>query len=293
MCAREDHSVFEEPHNRPVPGKADSSEEKARRILNREATNSEANDAGRESVFDEPDILPGRQAEVVDQDWSCSSCGYNLRGLPSGHPCPECRHVELYRPPPPDAQGYASRFAKHAASTSLLAGWRVALACALAGGLFAVFGAMLESAPGGLSSATLLVAVVFGPTVEETMKIAAAAIVVEVRPWLFARVAQVRLAALGCAAVFAAIENVLYLNVFVPAPSDALILWRWTVCVALHVGCTAVATKGLAGVWQRTHTERRPPRLTDGGPMLTLAIVIHAAYNATMIAGESNGWLPF
>jgi RsiW-degrading membrane proteinase PrsW (M82 family) len=171
-------------------------------------------------------------------------------------------------------------------------GWWVAVAAGLAGGVFAIFGAFMESQPWGLAVGGLIVAVVFGPAVEETMKIAAAALVVELRPWVFRRAEQVQLATVGSAAVFAAIENVIYLTVYVPQASAAVAAWRWTACVALHVGCTMIASRGLIEVWQRTVTEHRPPRMADGVRMLALAIVIHGLYNAAVIGYETFG-LPF
>lgn len=290
MSAGQDQdSVFDEPHARPDAGRDDPSEEKARRTLDREAARRRADRLSDQGVYDEPDILPGRPKEVVEQDWSCSQCGYNLRGLEAGHRCPECGHVELYRPPPPGADSYGARLECQAARTSTATGWWIGVAAALLGGLFAVFGALLESFPTSLTAGTLVVAVVFGPAVEETMKIAAAALVVELRPWVFRRVEQIQLATVGSAAVFAAIENLIYLNLYIPQASTTLAIWRWTVCVALHLACTTIASRGLIEVWQRTTTEHRPPRIADCTRMLTTAIVIHALYNAAAIAHEVFG----
>ena len=290
MSPGDDHdSVFDEPHLRPEHQATDPSEERARRILEREAALRGAADAGGESVYDEPDILPGRPDEVIDQDWGCSVCGYNLRGLKVGHRCPECGHIELYRPPPSGADAFSARFERNAARTSRWTGWWVAGAAIVPGGVFAIFGALMESLPAGATAATLLLAVVFAPVVEETLKIAAAAIVVERRPWLFRSVDQIRLATVGAAAVFAIVENLIYLNIYLPSPTPMTVAWRWTVCVALHVGCTLVASNGVARVWQRTNVERRPPRITDCAPMLTAAIILHAFYNLSVITYEISG----
>jgi len=276
------HSVFDEPHMRPGHSRADRSEVEADQTLRRESARASDDCADGHSVFDEPDIFPGRADEVVDQDWSCTNCGYNLRGLPTHHPCPECGHKELYRPAPPGSSSYQSWLRRRIEATSPTRAWTVALLLAVCGGPWAIFAALLDAsnAGGGL----LMLMVVLAPVVEETMKIAAAAWVVEVRPYLFRRVEQLQVATVGSALVFAAIENVLYLNVYNPNPTLLYTIWRWTVCVALHMGCTLLATRGLAAVWRRCTTELRPPRLTQGIRWLVIAIIVHASYNAAAAA---------
>ena len=283
----DDQSVFHEPHLRPDLQPPDPSEAKADRTLGRETTPGDRDYRDEQSIYDEPDILPGRPAEVVEQDWSCSNCGYNLRGLPTGHRCPECGHRELYRPAGAGSPGYESWLRQRVAATPPRRCWQVALLAALCGGPWAVLAALIHTNPGGLASfSTVLLAVVFAPVVEEMMKVAAAACIVEVRPYLFRRVEQLQVAAVGSALLFAVIENILYLTVYVPNHSLEYALWRWTVCVALHVGCTLIATRGLVTVWRRTITEYRPPKLALGFGALVAAIVTHACYNAAVTVFE-------
>jgi len=206
-------SVSREPHLNRDASRTDPSEEKARRKLAREARRGKTSGLDNQGVYDEPDILPGRPGEVIEQDWSCSACGYNLRGLPVGHRCPECAHIELYRPPPEGAQSYRSRFEQEAAHVSEATGWFVAAGAVLLGGLVGVIGAIVESTSTAMAVGPVIVMVVFGPVVEEVMKIAAATLMVEIRPWLFRRVEQIQLATVGSATVFAVVEKVLYLTV--------------------------------------------------------------------------------
>ncbi len=275
-----DPSIFNEPHLRPTSSQSDASESKAARALDRErAAEADNNAALEQSVHDEPDIF-GRGPERITRDWSCTHCGYNRRGLMTDAPCPECGQVDIYRPPPDDRSGYQKWLTDRMRKTSERRTWLVALLLPLLGGPFAVVGAFLDTTTSGLAGMTMLLpVVVFGPTVEEILKIGLAAVIVETRPYLFKRVEQLQVAAIGSAAVFAIIENLLYLLVYISNPSPLLVIWRWTICVALHVGCTWVATQGLVFVWQRTMTELRPPKITAGGRWLLIAIVIHGAYN--------------
>jgi len=282
-----DPSVFSEPHMRPAAKPTIAPDEAAgeRRLV--DEVRADLLSAPGQSIHEEPDIFPARKPEVLEQDWSCSRCGYNLRGLEAGHPCPECGHRELYRPAPPGSASYAGWLAGKLAGGSPRLGWLTALTLALAGGPLAILAALFKSGQSGVAGlSTLILAVVFGPAAEEALKIALAWCVVEVRPCLFRRAGQIRLATVGAAFLFAVIENFIYLNIYVPNPSLSLVVWRWTVCVALHTGCTLLAANGLIRVWRRTVTELRPPELSSGLPELAWAIIIHGFYNLVAIFFE-------
>jgi len=284
----DEHAVHREPHLRPEPKKADPSEIKAANKLHRESERARRSSRHQQSVFDEPDVFPGRANDIIDQDWSCSRCGYNLRGLPTHHPCPECGHKELYRPAPPDAASYQGWLRTRAKQTSLLRGWVGAVLAAILGGPWAIGAALTWGHPviTGAGGGMIVLATVFGPTMEEMMKLAAGACLVEVKPYLFRKKEQLQVATIGAALLFAVIENIIYLNVYIPNPSVELVIYRWTVCVAMHTGCTFVAAHGLVSVWERAVTELRPPQLSQGFRWLVIAIVLHGCYNAaTLVVG--------
>lgn len=277
----DDQSVFHEPHLGDARRELDPSEARADETFRREAHSTDSEAAGAHSVFDEPDIMPGRAGEVVKQDWSCRRCGYNLRGLPAGHRCPECGAVEIYRPAPPDSPSYQTWLRDRMATTSWRKSWTLTVLLMIAGGPWAVLAVFLGSQSSGAIAGIgqLALIIVLGPTIEEMMKIGAVAVVVEVRPYLLKSVSQIQVAAVGSALAFAAIENVLYLHVYIAHPSTALILWRWTTCVALHAGCSTMSSHGLMSMWRTCVNELRPPRMSLAFPALVKAIIIHGTYN--------------
>ncbi len=282
-----DDSVHNEPHMGGKAAGPDPSEGRAARALQREADRAGASRPVAQSVFDEPDILPGRPPDLIDQDWSCGNCGYNLRGLSTGHPCPECGHRELYRPPPGGAGGYYTWLSERITRTSDLTAWSLAIVAALVGGPLGVLAAFLGlDAGSSAANSAIIVTVVFVPTIEEVAKLLVPMCIVETRPYLFRKPLQIQVATVGAALAFAVIENVIYLTIYAPSAGPLLLLWRWIACTALHVGCTWLATRGLIAVWRRTIDERRPPRLGLALGWLTIAIVIHAAFNAGTLAFE-------
>ncbi len=83
-------SIDREPQFSGQGFKPDPGEEAAARKLQSESQGkNDQEELAEHSVFDEPSILPNRAPVEIDRDWSCSQCDYNLRGLMTGHACPE------------------------------------------------------------------------------------------------------------------------------------------------------------------------------------------------------------
>jgi hypothetical protein len=284
--ARDDHGIEHEPAlNLGLGSESDASEAKAQRILGRSAKR-DARQAYEHSVFDELAYLPDdldRPARI-DRDFSCSACGYNLRGSVLGRPCSECGAVQYERPSSTDREGYAHWLAARMRDTSQAKSWGVVAVIVVLSGLWSVFGAFWNANVGGCSSFFTLA--VWAPAVEEVMKIALIAVIIERSPHLFTSRAQILVAAIGAGLMFAIIENLLYLFVYIPNPDRWLVIWRWTVCVALHVGCTLVAGVGAAKVWHQQTTQMRRVAVPVDMRYLVAAILIHGGYNGTVTIME-------
>lgn len=170
---------------------------------------------------------------------------------------------------------YADWYAAQKACTTLFQSWRLTLLLALIAGPLAVLSALFTQGPG----AGFLLLVVAGPLIEEIGKIMGPLMVVERNPARFSTRSQILFCAVASGLVFSVIENVLYLKVYIPNPSAALVWWRWTVCVALHTGCSFIAGWGVAKIWSESDRTGNPPKLETGAPLLITAVVLHGAYN--------------
>ena len=241
--AKHDPSVFGESQFRPGPSRPDPSEAKADRTLARQPAMDAAADAKVElTVWDEPGI----SADLAGQ-------------VPEG----DVTYVRWLR----------ERTGQVTAGRS----WLVTAVLALAAGPWAMTGALMGS---GQTGGSMLVIVCFGPIVEEVMKVSAALYVVEKRPFLFRTRAQIIICAAAAGLVFACIENLLYLNLYIRDPSPALVKWRWTICVFMHVGCSVIAGMGVARIWRDVWQRWDRPRLPLGFGYTLAAIILHGSYNA-------------
>lgn len=285
-------SVWDEPHMRIALANRDGAALPVEPSEAQPESAPHADDAQLHSVHNELSIFPtGGVGADIDREWPCDRCGYDLQGATVGEPCPECGFVQFSRPVATDRPGYAQWLKRSSHETAWAKRWAVLVGIVLCGGLLSILGTFVgQFAYGPATGAIAVVAMVMiGPTVEELMKIGLALIVVETRPAWFASTRSIWIATIASAFGFAAIENLIYLNIYVPNPPSWLIGWRWSVCVALHVSATAIATIGLTKMWSGCVTRLTPPRAKELYPFVLTAIIVHGAYNALALGLELGG----
>jgi RsiW-degrading membrane proteinase PrsW (M82 family) len=157
--------------------------------------------------------------------------------------------------------------------------WRVVATfalCLVVSGPCAVGIAIVEeiTKSGGVAGIVL-----FAPLIEEIAKIAVPLILLERSPWRWTSGWQLVAVCAGSGLVFAALENLVYLQIYHPNHTATLALWRWTVCVLLHTGCSTIAGLGLRRIWCAVRKNHTRPQISAGEIFFAAAIGIHAIYN--------------
>lgn len=184
------------------------------------------------------------------------------------------------------APGYAEIYrARRAQVTPMRRWWAVAAAMIVAGPM-SVVGTLIGSFTTASWAAVVLAVVVFGPIIEELLKASGALYLAEQRPWLVPSAPTLVLVTVGAALVFATIENLLYLYIYIDEPDRFITVWRWTVATSLHAVASGIAGIGVAKMWSRTHRTGEQPNMRVARPWLVGAAVLHGTYNLAVTIAE-------
>jgi RsiW-degrading membrane proteinase PrsW (M82 family) len=162
------------------------------------------------------------------------------------------------------------------------------IAAALVAGPAGIIGAFLGAfASVGSLRAVVLAVVLIGPAVEEFVKAASALYLAEQRPWLvpsgWTLVAVVVAGGLG----FAAIENWVYLTIYIEDPTEAIIRWRWIFGPLVHGSASLLAGLGVRRIWRHTHTTGAQPDAQRALPWFIASVALHGTYNAVAVVLEA------
>lgn len=255
---RPEHGIEHEPHLQASGHEVDPSESNTDRVLGNELARETEADRVEYNVWEEP----------------------TLAGDLAGSP----------------AEGqltYANWLQSGIENTSLIDSLQVTLLVALAAGPWGVVGAFWSALINSGGAGGLFAVVVFGPVTEEVVKVSAAWWVVEKRPYYYQSISQILFCSACGGFAFAAIENLIYMYIYVPEHTEKFVIFRWTVCVGLHVCCSLVAGIGLARIWDNAMRNKHRPRTALGIPWLVTAMMGHGLYNILVVVASVMGWLDF
>ena len=162
--------------------------------------------------------------------------------------------------------------------------WRVfAFLIAIGGGILGVLGAIIQE----WSQASLLVAFVAAPMIEEVMKPSGVYLLLARWPQvLTSRIYNAFLAALGGLS-FAVVENIIYLQFYFPEHTQTLVVFRYSACLTMHVVCSFILGFGID---QRLLASVRGeiPFLTGNKKFFFIPMIIHSLFNIMAVFLESS-----
>ncbi len=243
-----------------------------------------------DSIFNEPQYAP----QPLETEQSDLSGDEQIRHAPEDIPIGQgawdepTLSRELAGNIPDHVQKYSDWLADGIARTSFIKSWSITLALILVSGLWAVFGAIFNQSQ-TITLGGLLLVVLIGPLTEEMMKGSATLITVEKWPYLFRSAGQIMLCCMAAGAGFSILENLIYLYIYIHHPSATIILWRWTVCVVLHTGCSLIFSLGIINIWRETMTRGTMPQVALGTKYFITAACLHGSYN--FLAILINPWM--
>ena len=139
----------------------------------------------------------------------------------------------------------------------------------------------------------ILLLVVAAPAIEEICKPLAIVFLLDKKPHWFRGPTEIVILAAASAFVFASLENLLYIFVNHPDGSAAFIIFRLTICTALHITASTVFGFGLAKMWRHIRDKGGHFDIDVCFKYYAAAAIIHGAYNGLALILEWAGMLRF
>jgi hypothetical protein len=184
--------------------------------------------------------------------------------------------------PPPGSVTYDQWFLQQRGRLYPLRSIGLTFVICLAAGPLGIIGAFWGA---GQTMFSILAIVLFGPMIEEITKIMLPLFIVEKKPYLYFSSIQILVCTVCGGTFFAVIENLVYIHIYIDQPSVEIIVWRWTVCTAMHMVCSCIAGLGLIKIWHQViHTLKRP-KIETAYPYMLTAMCIHGIYNLAVVIG--------
>ena len=166
----------------------------------------------------------------------------------------------------------------------------LAVSLAVLGGALGIVGSFVQELQhGGFAPYS---AIIVAPIVEEALK--PAGIYLLLLRWPYAAGSRLTVALLTALSglVFGIIESTVYVTVYFPDASDALVNYRFSVTLAMHVVASFVMGLGLSRSIIDWTAGRAPfPKSTRN--FYIIAVLLHAAFNASVIVLSLAGVLDF
>ena len=177
-------------------------------------------------------------------------------------------------------QKYREQLRAENARYSFAAILQIAVVSGVLGGIFAVPAIFLQ---GNISWLQIFMLVVFGPFAEETLKQSGMIFQLEKMPGSVRYDWQFFLTGALGGLVFAILENLLYRYVYLAhVPPDRLsmiMVFRWTICLTMHIACTQLSAMGLRRVWRNGLEAGEPCQISQAFPWFMTAWGVHGSYN--------------
>jgi RsiW-degrading membrane proteinase PrsW (M82 family) len=154
---------------------------------------------------------------------------------------------------------------------------------ALGGGVLGVLGAFFQEATRG----SILMVFVAGPMIEEVMKPAGVYLLMAYKPEVLNKRAYTALLAALGGLSFAVIENLIYLQIYYPEHTRALVVMRYSAGLPMHNHTSIILGFGinrrlLASI------KGEIPFLQGNAKYFIIPMVLHSLYNITVVILESR-----